>query len=165
MLGYDDQRIAMAHALLVSLPGTPVLLYGDEIGLDDDLDRPERRAVRTSMDWAEVDRQVNRRDSLLARVGDLVRTRIGSSVIGPGSGEVVDVGTSAVLCLRHQHEGEVLFTAVNLSGREAECDLGDRRRGILVEVLSDHDYRPLERDATTFPLGRYGYRWFRERRD
>ncbi|MFC7136321.1 hypothetical protein ACFQRB_06715 [Halobaculum litoreum] len=47
----DHDRIAMAHSLLLSLPGTPILFSGDEIGMHADLDLPERQAVRTPMRW------------------------------------------------------------------------------------------------------------------
>src|SRR5690606_4819531 len=52
MLGGDTRRLAMAHALLFSLPGTPILRYGEEIGMGDDLSLPERLAVRTPMQWS-----------------------------------------------------------------------------------------------------------------
>ncbi|MFC0676354.1 alpha-amylase family protein [Lysobacter korlensis] len=52
MLGGDARRIAMAHSLLFSLPGVPIVRYGEEIGMGDDLARPERLAVRTPMQWS-----------------------------------------------------------------------------------------------------------------
>jgi maltose alpha-D-glucosyltransferase/alpha-amylase len=52
MLGNDRRRIEMAYALQFSLPGTPVIRYGDEIGMGDDLSLPERDAVRTPMQWS-----------------------------------------------------------------------------------------------------------------
>ena len=47
MLGNDRRRIEMAYALQFSLPGTPVIRYGDEIGMGEDLSLPERNAIRT----------------------------------------------------------------------------------------------------------------------
>ncbi|WP_454778622.1 alpha-amylase family protein [Georgenia muralis] len=52
MLGGDPRRIKMAYSLLFALPGTPVLFYGEEIGMGENLDRPGRLAVRTPMQWA-----------------------------------------------------------------------------------------------------------------
>ena len=52
MLNGDHARIAMVLSLLLSLPGAPVLIYGDEIGLGDDLDRPDRQSVRVPMQWS-----------------------------------------------------------------------------------------------------------------
>jgi maltose alpha-D-glucosyltransferase / alpha-amylase len=52
MLGNDRRRIELAYALMFSLPGTPVLFYGEEIGMGEDLSLPERNAVRTPMQWS-----------------------------------------------------------------------------------------------------------------
>src|SRR5258707_8817133 len=52
MLGNDRRRIELANSLLFTLPGTPVLRYGDEIGMGDDLDLPERNCARTPMQWS-----------------------------------------------------------------------------------------------------------------
>jgi maltose alpha-D-glucosyltransferase/alpha-amylase len=52
MLDGDRRRIEMAYSLLFSLPGTPVLRYGEEIGMGDDLSLPERESVRTVMQWS-----------------------------------------------------------------------------------------------------------------
>ncbi|HEX4978722.1 MAG TPA: alpha-amylase family protein [Acidimicrobiales bacterium] len=51
MLGNDQDRLRMAYSLLFSLPGTPVLFYGEEIGMGENLAVPGRLAVRTPMQW------------------------------------------------------------------------------------------------------------------
>jgi trehalose synthase len=51
MLEGDPRRIRMVYSLLFSLPGTPVLFYGEEIGMGENLDIPGRLAVRTPMQW------------------------------------------------------------------------------------------------------------------
>jgi maltose alpha-D-glucosyltransferase/alpha-amylase len=53
MLGNDRRRIEMAYALQFVLPGTPVIRYGDEIGMGEDLSLPERNAIRTPMQWSD----------------------------------------------------------------------------------------------------------------
>jgi maltose alpha-D-glucosyltransferase / alpha-amylase len=105
MLGGDVQKELLAFSLIFTIPGTPIIWYGDEIGMGDDLRLPERDSVRTPMQWtAEVNagfstapakqlrrpvidfgeydyRQVNvqaeRRDprSLLNRLERMIRTR------------------------------------------------------------------------------------------
>ena len=50
MLG-DPRRIRMAYSLLFTLPGTPVLFYGEEIGMGENIEIPGRSAVRTPMQW------------------------------------------------------------------------------------------------------------------
>ncbi|WP_110181849.1 alpha-amylase family protein [Nocardioides solisilvae] len=52
MLGGDPRRVRMAYSLLFSLPGTPTLYYGEEIGMGEDLAADGRMAVRTPMQWA-----------------------------------------------------------------------------------------------------------------
>jgi maltose alpha-D-glucosyltransferase/alpha-amylase len=55
MLAGDRRRLEMVHSLMMSQVGTPVLYYGDEIGMGDELSLAEREAVRTPMQWnAEV---------------------------------------------------------------------------------------------------------------
>lgn len=51
MLGGDAGRIRMVYSLMFSLPGTPVLYYGEEIGMGEDLRQKSRAAVRTPMQW------------------------------------------------------------------------------------------------------------------
>jgi glycosidase len=53
MLGGDPRQLRMVYSLLFSLPGTPVLYYGEEIGMGEDLDAPGRLAVRTPMQWTD----------------------------------------------------------------------------------------------------------------
>lgn len=51
MLGGDQRRLRMAYSVQFTLPGTPILRYGDEIGMGEDLSLPERDAIRTPMQW------------------------------------------------------------------------------------------------------------------
>ena len=52
MLNNDRRRLELAYSLMFTLPGTPVMRYGDEIGMGDDLSLPERYAARTPMQWS-----------------------------------------------------------------------------------------------------------------
>jgi maltose alpha-D-glucosyltransferase / alpha-amylase len=196
MLDGDPRRVAMAHALLMSLPGSPVLLYGDEIGLGEDLSRPGRKAVRTLMQWtsarnagfslAEPDQlitppiddgafgfesvnvaaQTQDRDSLLAHVGNLVRTRIGAEEIGLGTCTILDTGHPGVLCLCHESQGRHLVTAVNLTGEGVSCEItGHDELDLsgLADVLCDREYPAPGEGPVKFELAGYGYRWLRRR--
>ena len=51
LLDNDDNRIELFHAMLLSLPGSPVLYYGDEIGMGDNIWLGDRDGVRTPMQW------------------------------------------------------------------------------------------------------------------
>jgi maltose alpha-D-glucosyltransferase / alpha-amylase len=52
LLGADRRRIELMNALLLSLPGTPVIYYGDEIGMGDNIYLGDRNGVRTPMQWS-----------------------------------------------------------------------------------------------------------------
>src|SRR5262249_23501379 len=52
LLGNDRGRIELLHLLLLSYPGTPVLYYGDEIGMGDNIFLGDRNGVRTPMQWS-----------------------------------------------------------------------------------------------------------------
>ena len=52
MLDGDRHRLELAYSLMLTLPGTPVVRYGDEIGMGDDLRLPERECARTPMQWS-----------------------------------------------------------------------------------------------------------------
>lgn len=73
MLDGDPRRIRMAYSLMFSLPGTPVLFYGEEIGMGEDLDAKGRHAVRSPMQWSNTKNggfSKARRSSLPAAVVD-----------------------------------------------------------------------------------------------
>ncbi|HJR37316.1 MAG TPA: alpha-amylase family protein, partial [Nocardioidaceae bacterium] len=53
MFDGDPRRIRMAYSLMFSLPGTPVLFYGEEIGMGENLEIDGRLSVRTSMQWTD----------------------------------------------------------------------------------------------------------------
>lgn len=53
MLEGEQRRLELAYSLLFTMPGTPVLWYGEEIGMGDDLSLNERDSVRTPMQWSE----------------------------------------------------------------------------------------------------------------
>jgi len=54
LMDNDPRRIRLMNALLYSFPGTPILYYGDEIGMGDNLELPDRNGVRTPMQWDET---------------------------------------------------------------------------------------------------------------
>src|SRR5262245_41359158 len=52
MLGGDRRRLELAYSLMFTLPGTPVMRYGDELGMGDDVSLPERPCARTPRQWS-----------------------------------------------------------------------------------------------------------------
>jgi len=54
LLDNDPRKIALAYSILFTLPGSPILYYGDEIGMGDNIQLPDRNGVRTPMQWTSV---------------------------------------------------------------------------------------------------------------
>jgi maltose alpha-D-glucosyltransferase/alpha-amylase len=153
MLGGDRRRIELAYSLLFTLPGSPLLVYGDEIGLGDDLSLPERWAVRTPMQWSDapnagfsaapaeklvrpvvaggdfayerVNVEAQRRDpeSLLNWLREAMRVRRANPVFGWGDCRLVETGHAAVLAHRSEWEGSVVVAVHNLSSKRAQVEL------------------------------------------
>jgi maltose alpha-D-glucosyltransferase/alpha-amylase len=172
MLGGDRRRIELANSVLMSLPGTPVIRYGDEIGMGEDLSLPEREAVRTAMQWDEAPhggftlagrsacpvisegpygyRHVNvaeqRRDpdSLLNWTERLIRLRRETPEIGYGDFDLVR-STKDILALRYEWRGAAVLTVHNFSDAPREVTLGvDATGGERHELvdLLDGDHDP-----------------------
>lgn len=150
MLGGDLRRNAMAHAVFLSLPGVPIIRYGSEIGMGDDLSRPERWSVRTPMQWngernggfsiaarerlvappieqgfygyrrVNVAAQRGDRDSLLSRIQRMLRAY--GEVGGMGRAcRPVDAGQDAVSAMCHQVDAGHVLTMANLAPRRVSC--------------------------------------------
>lgn len=192
MLGGDLRRQAMAHAVMLSLPGTPVLHYGEEIGIGEDLSRPERLAVRTPMQWSCEEhggfsrapmqklaappieqgeygyRQLNvyaqtlQSDSLLSRVSNMLRTRIGLEEIVRGRYRSVASDCPGVFAIRHDSDSTLLMLA-NLTAQELQVQLDDADLGDFVDILADSQYQPPSGCPLRLHLRGYGYRWLRRR--
>ncbi|QGZ29567.1 alpha-amylase family protein [Stutzerimonas stutzeri] len=192
MLDGDERRIAMAHALLFALPGTPIVRYGEEIGMGDDLARPERLAVRTPMQWSNepnagfscaaasqlaaplieegtfgfrqrnVYAQTLRDDSLLSKTGNMIRTRIGLREIGGGQHRPVETGCPSVFAIRHDN-GSTVLMLVNLADQEVEIEIAEHDLQDMVDVLADSDYEQPQGHPLRIHLAGYGYRWLRRK--
>ena len=52
LLDNDRRRIELMNGMLMSLPGTPIIYYGDEIGMGDNINLGDRNGVRTPMQWS-----------------------------------------------------------------------------------------------------------------
>jgi maltose alpha-D-glucosyltransferase / alpha-amylase len=82
MLGGERGRIELAYSLMLSLPGTPVLWYGEELGMGEELAQADRDAVRTPMQWSSD------KNAGFSRGDDLVRPVLTD---GPFSARTVNV--------------------------------------------------------------------------
>jgi trehalose synthase len=164
MLGGDGPRLRMAWSLMLTLPGTPVILYGDEVAMGEDLSREGRMAVRTPMDWEAVEAQRRDNDSLLQFMSKLVHRRHTTPELGFGTSSLLENEPPALFAHRSDWQDSTVFALHNLSGEpvEAELDVGDDVTG-LDDLLELREHR-VERGRYRVELGAYGYLWLRARR-
>jgi maltose alpha-D-glucosyltransferase/alpha-amylase len=157
MVNGDRRRLEVSYSLMFTLPGTPVIRYGDELGMGDDLGLPERQAARTPMQWSSepnagftkagkpvlpvIDddiygyRRVNaadqRRDpqSFLNWTERIIRMRKECPEIGWGDWEILETESHAVLAIRYDWRGNSVVAVHNLDSRPQPVTLKIRPAG------------------------------------
>jgi maltose alpha-D-glucosyltransferase / alpha-amylase len=145
LLGNDRRRVELLNGLLFSLPGTPVLYYGDEIGMGDNFYLGDRNGVRTPMQWSadknagfsranpqrlylpvivdpeyhyeavNVEAQQSNPHSLLWWTRRLIALRNRHPGFSRGSLEFLHPENHRVLAFVRRHGGETLLVVANLS--------------------------------------------------
>ncbi|MGC1558856.1 MAG: alpha-amylase family protein [Bradyrhizobium sp.] len=148
MLKGDRRRIELAYSLMFTLPGTPVIRYGDEIGMGDNLDLPERNCARTPMQWSNepnsgfteaeqpwlpvidggpfgfehVNAAKQRRDpnSMLNWTERIMRMRKEVPEVGWGDFTVITTRDPAVLILRYDWRNNSVLFVHNLDEKPRE---------------------------------------------
>jgi maltose alpha-D-glucosyltransferase / alpha-amylase len=138
-------RIEAAYALLLSLPGSPVLYYGDEIGMGDSIELGDRDGIRTPMQWdgganagfapasatrlvtpviddpfysyksVNVDAEEANPDSLLRRLRRLIAARQRHRAFGRGTVEFLLTGNTRVLAFLREYAGDTVLVVANLA--------------------------------------------------
>jgi maltose alpha-D-glucosyltransferase/alpha-amylase len=142
----NDRRVAeLLHAMLFSMPGSPVLYYGDEIGMGDNIYLGDRDGVRTPMQWSpdrnagfsradfarlylpplmdpvhgyqavNVEAQMRDPSSMLHWMQRMLAVRKQHPVFGTGSFEVIPAENPSVLAFVRQREDDIVLCIYNLS--------------------------------------------------
>jgi maltose alpha-D-glucosyltransferase / alpha-amylase len=166
MLNGDRRHLELAYSLLFTLPGTPVIRYGDEIGMGDDLSLPERNCARTPMQWSNephggftksdkpflpvigggpygfehVNAATQRRhpDSLLNWTERIIRMRKELAEIGWGNFEILPSKDSAVLIMRYDWRNNSVLFVHNFDSkpREISFSIGLSDPGVESRLLN-----------------------------
>ena len=187
MLGGDERRIRLAYSLLLTLPGTPVIFYGEEIGMAENLAIPGRMSVRTPMQWTDqrnggfspvapsrvvrpcpdgrfspmaVNVAQQRRDpeSMLNWFERMIRRRRETAELGAGRLTVLDCGDDSVLGHVVERDGVRILAVHNLSDEPRTVKLRiGSTEGCEVSDLLDGGPVP----DFDLKLDGYGYRWIR----
>jgi len=141
----DRRKIELMNALLLSMPGTPILYYGDEIGMGDNIFLGDRNGVRTPMQWTpdrnggfsradparlflpplmdpvygyqsiNVEAQSRSPGSLLNWTKRMIAVRQSRKVFGRGSLKLIYPKNRRILAYLREHEGETVLCIANLS--------------------------------------------------
>jgi trehalose synthase len=166
MLDGDRDRLRMAWSLLFSLPGTPVLLYGDEIGMGEDLDLPGRMSVRVPMQWRGVTSQRREPDSLLTWMERLIHRRRERPELGWGQITLIETPAPSLFAHRADWEHSTVVAVHNLGEEQAEAELNLGEDIVAIDdLLEDRDHELLDGGRLRVRLGRYGYLWLRALRE
>jgi len=145
LMDNDRRKIELMNSLLMSFPGTPIIYYGDEIGMGDNIYLGDRNGVRTPMQWTpdrnggfsrcdparlyappvmdavygyesvNVEAQSRSLSSLLNWMKKLISVRKSSYAFGRGTMSFVRSSNRSVLAYMRQHGDEVLLCVANLS--------------------------------------------------
>jgi len=191
MLDNNRERLELAFSLLFTLPGTPMLQFGDEIGIGDDLSLPERECARTPMQWSDepqggfsrnrktvrpvisdpiygyqrVNVEAQRRDpdSLLNWIERKIRMRREIPEISWGDWRILPTSELGVLIMRYEYDGHAVLTLHNFSSKPRAPRLEPSVAGhrVLVDLLGTNDSHADKNGRHIVQLPPYGYRWYR----
>jgi maltose alpha-D-glucosyltransferase / alpha-amylase len=145
LLENDRARVELMNSLLLSMPGTPVMYYGDEIGMGDNIFLGDRDGVRTPMQWTtdrnggfsradpqrlylppiqdpiygfeavNVEAQSREPSSLLNWTRRLLAVRSSTKAFGRGSFTMLHPGNRKVLAYVREYEGDAILCVANVS--------------------------------------------------
>jgi trehalose synthase len=190
MLGGDQRRMRLVYSLMFSLPGTPVLFYGEEIGMAENPAIDGRYAVRAPMQWStephggfttadapvrpsladgpfgfrEVNVAAQRRDahSFLNWMERLIRRRRECPELGWGDWTLLPQADRGVFAHRADWDGSTVVAVHNLGARATEAELALDGGDTLVDLFGPDE---LAVDGTVrLALEPHDHRWFRLRR-
>ena len=145
LMDNDRRKIELMNSLLLSFPGTPIIYYGDEIGMGDNIYLGDRNGVRTPMQWSpdrnggfsradparlyaptimdpvygyesvNVEAQSRSLSSLLSATKRLIAVRKSTQAFGRGTMTFIRPQNRSVLAYVRQYQGEVILCVANLS--------------------------------------------------
>jgi maltose alpha-D-glucosyltransferase/alpha-amylase len=157
LLDGDRRKIELANSLLFTLPGSPIIYYGDEIGMGDNIGLSDRNGVRTPMQWsdqpnagfssAEADKlyappidderfsykavnvavQRQTADSLWQVLHHLIEVRKQQPAFGRGDFKFLPVENRAILIAAREYRDDQLLCLHNLSGDAQSIELDLKR--------------------------------------
>ncbi|MBD2773710.1 alpha-amylase family protein [Iningainema tapete] len=191
MLGGNRRRIELTYSLMFTLPGTPLLRYGEEIGMGDDLSLEGRNSVRTVMQWSDEPnggfstapsdalvrpmiaqgeygyKRVNvasqQRDpaSLINWMERLIRIRKQCPEFGQGKCHILNTNEVSVFAHCCEWKGNAVIALHNFTDKQCIVTIEGSEYKHLIDLFGDRQYESVDGNSHSIPLEGYGYRWFR----
>jgi maltose alpha-D-glucosyltransferase/alpha-amylase len=184
LLENDRRKIELANSLLFTLPGSPIIYYGDEIGMGDNIDLSDRNGVRTPMQWDDstnagfttgqpytefvkgelgshnlnVANQLADKNSLFHSISRMVNIRKIHHAFGCGSMQWVDIGNPAVAVYAREYQDESLLILNNLSDSLQTISFPPEYRGEYIDLISNANHKI----ESTLAMQPYTYLWLKE---
>lgn len=188
LLGGDERKIELLYAILFSLPGAPVIYFGDEIGMGDNISLNDRDGVRTPMQWnaglnagfskrennqlylpiidkgkysykkLNVEQQISNPQSLFNRLRNLINVRKGNEVLNSQHLAIIEADNSALLAVRRQSKAANLICVHNLSENSQTTELPDANYKIVCQSVQEPKIDQIN-NKSLITLGSYGYIW------
>ena len=188
LLGGDIRKIELLYAMLFSLPGAPVIYFGDEIGMGDNIDLNDRDGVRTPMQWdsspnagfssasdkelllpvidkgrysyknLNVEQQMDNPDSLFNRLRKLITVRKNHQVLSSPTLKFLERNNSSIFAVQRQGSSENIFCIHNLSDKRQVIEAPLYNVSVLMQSSDEPDMQT-QSGNTSISLPPYGYIW------
>ncbi|MEP6894192.1 MAG: maltose alpha-D-glucosyltransferase [Chloroflexota bacterium] len=185
LLDNDQRKIELANSLLFTLPGSPIIYYGDEIGMGDNLDLPDRNGVRTPMQWdaspnagfttgkpftefvkgglnyqhVNVASQLADKNSLFHSISRMVNIRKQHHAFGRGTMEWVITDNPALAIYIRQYQNETLLIINNLSDSPQTISLPSDYYANYIDLISNTE----QHINSALTLQPYAHLWLKRK--
>ncbi len=181
ILRHDRRKIELVNSLLFTLPGSPIMYYGDEIGMGDNLNLPDRNGVRTPMQWDDspnagfsavtpftelvqgdfgyeqvnVAAQLNDPDSLFRVIARMIAIRKQHAAFGGGSLEWIETGNPSVSAYLRKHDGDAVVVFQNLSDTVQVVQIPADYQKTALDLFTNYSFSL----GVSLELRPYSYLW------
>jgi len=187
LLDNDRRKIELANSLLFTLPGSPIIYYGDEMGMGDNIDLPDRNGVRTPMQWDQspnagfttgkpftefvkgksgsqslnVTSQLADEGSLFHAINKMIKVRKQHHAFGRGEFEWVDCQNEKIAGFQRTYDGETILAIHNLSDDEQSVSLKIKESARSLTDLLTHKGFLADNGSFDLRLAPYQYLWLK----
>jgi maltose alpha-D-glucosyltransferase/alpha-amylase len=191
LLDNDRRKIQLGQSLLYTLPGSPIIYYGDEIGMGDNIWMHDRNGVRTPMQWDDTENagfsqaetgslysplirgipygfpQVNARvqraepHSLWNTIRRMIEVRKQHRTFGRGGFRWLDLPNEHLAAFRRHYQAETILAIHNLSDAEQIVTMPDSIQGAFTDLLTGQSFE-LSPESSALSLAPYQYLWLHQ---